>query len=243
MRRKHAILEVLKLSAVSPVSVFRRKLLDSQSSNPTEAGRWFWIGFSIAQTPPKLQTSLYGFVLLCERRYCHSFLLDRDIPEQKKNSLKWSMSDQMRRRRHTGKQGQGSEVRVHRVRSLIGKNKTKTKLHFLLNFVLLTVCLEPSVQLRIPARCSKEPAASFSSSSSSGLTSRRGLLLTGHLMAGGRWEVSWRPLSSQRSESSSLWKPSLPARRDCLPLQPPSSREDRDEEEEREEQRCKAMLL
>lgn len=97
--------------------------------------------------------------------------------------------------------------------------------------------------LRMPARCSKEPAASFSSSSTSGLTSRRDLLLTGHLMAGGRREVSWRPLSSQRSESSSLWKPSLPARRDCLPLNPPSSREDRDEEEEREEQRCNATLL
>lgn len=74
---------------------------------------------------PKFRTSLYGFVLLCERYYCHLFLLDRDIPEQK-NSLKWSMNDQMRRRRHTGKRDQGSEVRVHRVRSLIGKKTKKT---------------------------------------------------------------------------------------------------------------------
>lgn len=41
--------------------------------------------------------------------------------QNKKNSLKWSMNDQMRRRRHTGKQDQGSEVRVW---SLIGKNTT-----------------------------------------------------------------------------------------------------------------------
>lgn len=140
----------------------------------------------------------------------------------------------------SGVRGQGSQGPESDRKN---KSKKKRKLHFLLNFVLLTVCLEPSVQLRMPARCSKEPAASFSSSSSSGLTSRRGLLLMGHLMAGGRREVSWRPLSSQRSESSSLWKPSLPARRDCPPLQPPSSREERDEEEEREEQRCKATLL
>lgn len=117
------------------------------------------------------------------------------------------------------------------------------KLHFLLSFVLLTVRLDPSVQLRIPARCSKDPAASFSSSSSSGLTSRRGRLLMGHLMAGGRREVCWTALSSQRSESSSLWKPSLPARRDWLRSQPPSSREEREEEEERDEQRCRAALL
>lgn len=32
------------------------------------------------------------------------------------------------------------------------KNNQKTQLHFLVNFVLLTVCLEPSVQLRMPAR-------------------------------------------------------------------------------------------
>lgn len=121
--------------------------------------------------------------------------------------------------------------------------RRKKKLHFLLNFVLLTVRFEPSIQLRIPARCSKEPAASFNSSSSSGLTSRRGLLLMGHLTAGGRREVWWTSLSSPRSESSSLWKPSLPARQDCLASQPPSSREDRDDEEEWEEQRCKAALL
>lgn len=228
------------------------EILESQSSNPTEAGRSFWIGFLMVlhspntnaqQLPPKLQKSLYGFVLLCERYYCHLFLVFfcwTGIFQNKKKGLKWPMNDQIRRRRHTGTHDQGSEVRVHRVRSLIGGKKN---LHFLFNFVLLTVRLEPSMQLRIPARCSKEPAASFSSSSSSGLTSRRGLLPTGHLMAGGRREVWWTPLSSQRSESSSLWKPSLPARRDCLPSQPPSSREDRDEEEEREEQRCRATLL
>lgn len=33
------------------------------------------------------------------------------------------MNDQIRRRRHTGTHDQGSEVRVHRVRSLIGKKK------------------------------------------------------------------------------------------------------------------------
>lgn len=163
--------------------------------------------------------------------------------QTKRKGSKWPMNDQIRRRRHTGTHDQGSEVRVHRVWSLMGAKKKKRNLHFLLSFVLFTVRLEPSMQLRIPARWSKEPAASFSSSSSSGLTSRRGLLPTGHLMAGGRREVWWTPLSSQRSESSSLWKPSLPARRDCLPSQPPSSREERDEEEEREEQRCRATLL
>lgn len=48
----------------------------------------------------------------------------------KKNSLKWSMNDQMRRRRHTGKQDRGSEFRVHRVRSLIGKNTTSFPVKF-----------------------------------------------------------------------------------------------------------------
>lgn len=162
--------------------------------------------------------------------------LDRRVLN--KRGSKWPRNDQIRRRRHTGTHDQGSEVRVHRVRSLM----EGASLYFLFSFVLLTVRLEPSVQLRIPARCSKEPAASFSSSSSSGFTSRRALLPAGHLMAGGRRDVIWMPLSSQRSESSSLWKPSLPARRDCLRSQP-SSREERDEEEEREEQRCRATLL
>lgn len=124
-----------------------------------------------------------------------------------------------------------------------GVRQKMKNLYFLFNFVLLTVRLEPSVQLRIPARCSREPAASFSSSSSSGLTSRRGLFPTGHLMAGGRRDVWCTALSSQRSESSSLWKPSLPARWDCLPSQPPSSSEDSEDEEERDEQRCRATLL
>lgn len=164
------------------------------------------------------------------------FFWDRDIP---KKGLNWPMND------HKGEGGTLGHTRGKRLGftgSRVWEEK-KNKLHFLLNFVLLTVRFEPSIQLRIPARCSKEPAASFNSSSSSGLTSRRGLLLMGHLTAGGRREVWWTPLSSPRSESSSLWKPSLPARQDCLPSQPPSSREDRDEEEEWEEQRCKATLL
>lgn len=93
-------------------SVFQR-ILDSQSSNPTEPGRWLWIGFSVAQTPPKLQTSLYGFVLLCERYYCHLFLLDRDIPEQKKQLEMVNERSDEEKEAHwetrSGVRGQGSE--------------------------------------------------------------------------------------------------------------------------------------
>jgi hypothetical protein len=100
------------------------------------------------------------------------------------------------------------------------------------------------VQLRMPARWSREPAASFSSSSSSSFTSRRARFPAGRLPApeeplepeeaaleeaededeeeeeeeegarrAGADGRERPPRSSQRSESSSLWKPSLPARR------------------------------
>lgn len=42
----------------------------------------------------------------------------------------------------------GVRGRVHRVQSLRGEKE----IYFLLSFVLLTVRLEPSAQLRIPAR-------------------------------------------------------------------------------------------
>lgn len=115
------------------------EILESPSSNPTEAGRSFWIGFLMVllspntntqQLPPKIQKSLYGFVLLCERYYCHLFVFFCccffcwiGIFQNKKTGLKWPMNDQIRRGRHTGTHDQGSEVRAHRVRSLIGKNK------------------------------------------------------------------------------------------------------------------------
>lgn len=217
---------------------------------------------------PRSLRSLYMALFSCVKdaiAICFSFLfLSFFIAGQeysKTKGLKWPVNDRIRKRwrtrtRHTGAHdggggGDGGCWRsgVHRVWSPTGEEKEKKGkiFYFLLNFVLLTVRLEPSVQLRMPARCSSEPAASFSSSSSSCLTSRRALLPTGHLIAGGRRGGVCRgvALSSQkRSESSSLWKPSLPARRDCPSLQAPSSSDDSDEdEEEREEQRCRATLL
>lgn len=127
--------------------------------------------------------SLYMALFSCVNDAIAICFVGQEYPKQIKGS-KWPMNDQIRRRRHTGTHDQGSEVRVHR--SLMGSGRD---LYFLFSFVLLTVRLEPSVQLRIPARCSKEPAASFSSSSSSGLTSRFTLLPAGHLMAGGRRDV------------------------------------------------------
>lgn len=115
------------------------------------------------------------------------------------------------------------------------------------NFLLFAPRFERSRPGRIPARCKSDPAASFNSSSNSGLDSRRARLTgTGHLTLSG-WRTGsegGRELLSS-SESSSLWKPSLPARRPWLESQAVSSREDseEDEEEDRDEQRWKEELL
>lgn len=62
LRRKHAILEVLKHS---PRSVFQRKPFDSQSSNPTEAGRLFWIGFLLVLHRPDTPEVTNVSIWLC----------------------------------------------------------------------------------------------------------------------------------------------------------------------------------
>lgn len=62
LRRKHAILEVLKHS---PHSVFQRKPFDSQSSNPTEAGRLFWIGFLLVLHRPDTPEVTNVSIWLC----------------------------------------------------------------------------------------------------------------------------------------------------------------------------------
>lgn len=68
---------------------------------------------------PRLPTSLYGFVLLCERYYCHLFLLDTDIPEQKRKEKKKELLEMVNERSdeekeahwetRSGVRGQGSQ--------------------------------------------------------------------------------------------------------------------------------------
>lgn len=102
----------------------KKKKKKSQSSNPTEAGRSFWIGILMVLHSPNTHHSCYPrdtkvSLWLCSPVWTILLpfvLLDRDIPNKKRGS-KWPRNDQIRRRRHTGTRDQGSELRVHRVRS------------------------------------------------------------------------------------------------------------------------------
>lgn len=96
--------------------VFQRKILESQSSNPTQAGRSFWIGILMVlhspnthpqQLPPKL---LYMALFSCVNDTIAICFVGQRYSQTKKGS-KWPKNDQIRRRRHTGTHDQGSEVR------------------------------------------------------------------------------------------------------------------------------------
>lgn len=139
--------------------------------------------------------------------------------------------------------------------------------YFLQSFLLRAARLVASRLVRIPARCRRDPAASFSSSSTSALASSHILFLGASTEA---WAWPWpraagfgrrpgRPLAplwsvpafisslpalGSWSESSLLWKPSLPARCVLRGVRPkPSSTEDRDEDLERDGRCCWGTLL
>lgn len=78
------------------------------------------------QLPPSYK-SLYMALFSCVNDTIAICVVGQGYSQTKRKGSKWPMNDQIRRRRHTGTHDQGSEVRAHRVRSLMeAKEKKKT---------------------------------------------------------------------------------------------------------------------